>query len=87
MKWWRVMMRRDDSAMDEEMRFHIDMETERLGRERGLDPKEARRQAYVAFGGVEKFKEEGRDTWPFRWLDAALLDARLGLLFASAVRA
>ena len=63
MRWWRTMMRRDrDAAMEEEMRFHIDMEAERLVRERGLSPREARRQAHVAFGGVEKFKEEGRDT-------------------------
>ena len=81
MKWWRARVRPDqrDAAMDEEMRFHIDMEAQRLVRERGLDPQEARRQAHVAFGGVEKFKEEGRDTRPFRWLDAVSLDARLGV--------
>ena len=78
---WRRLWRRDrlDAAMDAEMRFHIEMEAERLVRERGLDPGEARRQALVAFGGVEKYKEEGRDTRRLAWLDALSLDARLGV--------
>src|SRR5688500_8668795 len=41
-----------ESRMDEEFRFHIDMEAEKLVRERGLDPGEARRRALVAFGGL-----------------------------------
>ena len=44
------------------MRFHVEMHAERLAKERHLDPAEARRQAYVAFGGVEKWKEAGHDT-------------------------
>ena len=32
-----------------------------------------------AFGGVEKFKEAGRDVRGLRWLDSLSLDARLGL--------
>ena len=56
---WRALRRSShlDAAMQEEMRFHIEMEAERLVREQGLDPQEARRQAYVRFGGVEKYKE------------------------------
>ena len=78
---WRAFWRqgRSDAGMDEEMRFHIEMEAERLVRERGLDPQEARRQAHVAFGGVEKYKEEGRGTRRLGWLDALSLDARLGV--------
>jgi putative ABC transport system permease protein len=74
---WRA--RHLDAEMDEEIRFHVDMEAERLIREQGLNRVEARRRAFVAFGGVEKYKEEGRDTRGVRWLDAVLLDARLGL--------
>ena len=68
---WRALWRGKqlDAAMQEEMRFHIDMEAERLIRERGLHPREARRQAHAAFGGVEKYKEQGRDTRGLRWLD------------------
>jgi putative ABC transport system permease protein len=68
-----------DRAMDEEMRFHIDSEAERLVRERGLEPHEARRLAHVAFGGLEKYKEAGRDTRGLRLLDSLSLDARLGV--------
>ncbi len=78
---WRALWRRDrlDAAMHDEMRFHIDMEAERLMRERGLDSQEARRQAHIAFGGVEKYREEGRDTQGRQWVDAISLDARLGI--------
>lgn len=78
---WRRLWRsrRIDAEMHDEMRFHIEMETERLVRERGLDPQEARRQAHVHFGGLEKYKEAGRDVRGLRWLDAIALDARLGV--------
>ncbi|MGH9218714.1 MAG: permease prefix domain 1-containing protein, partial [Vicinamibacterales bacterium] len=78
---WRTLSRSSqlDTEMDDEMRFHVEMQAERLARERRLDPDEARRQALVAFGGVEKWKEEGRDTRGGRWLDHLSLDTRLGL--------
>lgn len=76
---WRSLWRANqlDAAMDDEMRFHIDMEAERLSREHGLEPQEARRRARVAFGGIEKYKEEGRDTRGVQWIDAIALDVRL----------
>jgi hypothetical protein len=76
---WRVIRRSDrlDAAMHEEMRFHIEMEAERLARDHGLDRQEAHRQARVRFGGLENYKEEGRDAWGRQWLDALSLDARL----------
>jgi putative ABC transport system permease protein len=49
-----------DDEMDEEMRFHLEMEAAD-GMRRGLPPDEARRRAALAFGGVERFREEGRD--------------------------
>ena len=78
---WRNLTNspRLDAEMDDEMRFHVEMQADRLARERNLDPGEARRQAYVAFGGVEKWKAEGRDTRAGRWLDHLSLDTRLGL--------
>ena len=77
---WRSLVRRRrlDAEMDEEMRFHVAMQAERLARERGLDPVEARRQALVAFGGVEKYRAEGRDARGWRWIDTVSVDARLG---------
>src|SRR5512134_579995 len=73
---WRS--RELERDMHDEMRFHVDMEAERLARDAGLDAPEARRQAHVRFGGVERYKEAGRDARGRRWLDALLTDLRLG---------
>ncbi|MGH7574265.1 MAG: ADOP family duplicated permease [Longimicrobiales bacterium] len=60
-----------DARMDEEIRLHIELETEKHIRD-GVEPREARRRALVAFGGAEQHREalrEGRrlpfleDTW------------------------
>ncbi|MQA91562.1 MAG: FtsX-like permease family protein [Gemmatimonas sp.] len=76
-----ILLRKDDREreMDEEMRLHLEMETEDLIRTRGLSPREARRQARQTFGGVERFKEEGRDAWGIRWLEDAVWDLRMGV--------
>lgn len=58
---------RHDAELDEEVRFHLEMEVEKNVR-RGMDPVEARRQAMIAFGGVERFKartREARGVQPF----------------------
>ena len=77
---WRSLRApgRVDAEMDEEMRFHIEMEAERLVRERKLSPAEARRRAAAAFGGVEKFKEAGRDVRGIGGMRGMALDFRLG---------
>jgi len=49
-----------DHDMDAEMAFHLEMEAADAER-RGVPPDEARRRARHAFGGVERFREEGRD--------------------------
>jgi predicted permease len=74
---WRS--RRLDADMRDEMRFHLDMETDRLMRAEGLAPQEARRQARVRFGGVEKYTERGRDVRGVQWIDALSVDGRLAL--------
>jgi putative ABC transport system permease protein len=78
---WRSFWRAKqlDADMQEEMRFHVQMEAERLCRVEGLDPQEAWRQAHVRFGGVEKYKVEGRAARGWLWLDNISLDARLGV--------
>jgi putative ABC transport system permease protein len=49
-----------DAALDEELRFHLEMETERhIGN--GMSPEEARIAARRSFGGVEQVKEIYRD--------------------------
>ena len=68
-----------ESRMDDEFRFHIEMETDRRLRAAGLDAHEARRQALAAFGGVEKHKEALRDGRGLAWLGGMSLDVKLGL--------
>ena len=68
-----------DAEMDAEMRFHIEMEAERLIRQQQLDPHEARRRAAVAFGGVEKHKGAGRDQRGITWVLGTSADVKLGL--------
>jgi putative ABC transport system permease protein len=48
-----------EERMDEEIRFHVDMETEK-NIAAGMDPEEARRRALAVFGGTEVHKEEMR---------------------------
>lgn len=59
--FWRGVRRPSqlDTDMDDEMRFHIEMETKRM-QQRGMNADEAARQAAVAFGGVEKYRGAGR---------------------------
>ena len=68
-----------ESRMETEFAFHLDMETQRLVREHGLDPREAKRQALIAFGGVEKHKEALRGDRGVAWLSGMTLDFRLGM--------
>jgi len=67
-----------DAEMDEELRFHIEMETEKNLRA-GMTPEEARRRAMVAFGGVERFKEKTRDERGARPLEDLLRDLRFSI--------
>ncbi|HEX8696448.1 MAG TPA: ABC transporter permease [Longimicrobium sp.] len=75
----RALLRRDavESELDEELAFHLEMET-RKNLRAGMSPEKARRQAALAFGGVEKFKEEVRDARTLGWVTGMSLDFRLG---------
>jgi predicted permease len=70
---------RAEAEMDEELRFHLEMEADKIARSEGLSHAEARRRAGVAFGGVERFKEEVRDARGLDWLAGTSLDFVLGL--------
>ncbi|HEY6546817.1 MAG TPA: ABC transporter permease, partial [Vicinamibacteria bacterium] len=67
-----------EREMEDEVRFHLDMEAERNQR-RGLDPEAARRQARVDFGGVEAVKEACRDAWGVRLVKDLAQDTGYGL--------
>ena len=66
---------REERELQEEIEIHLEMETEANLR-RGMSPEEARRAAYVSFGGVERFKEEVRDAWGTRVLEDLGADLR-----------
>ncbi len=81
---WR--RREVERELDAELEFHLDMET-RAAESRGLTPDEARREALVKFGGLDRFKEEARDARGLNWLEESRRDLRysLRLLAASPV--
>ena len=57
------MPERAERDLDEELSFHIAMQT-RTNREAGMSEDEAKRRARIAFGGVEPLKEYSRDVRP-----------------------
>ena len=87
MKWFNAARARlrllnrgaAESRIDEEIRFHIEMETQRLVREYKLDHDEARRRAVVTFGGVQQHREALREGRGTAWLNGLSLDLKLGL--------
>jgi len=70
--------RRIESELDEEMRFHIDMEAEKHVR-RGLPADEARRRARLSFGSVEHHKEAMREGRGVRGVERMAFDLRLAI--------
>jgi predicted permease len=66
------------SELDEEFRFHIEMETAENVR-RGMPEAEARRAALLRFGGTQRFREETADARGLVALDTVARDARLAL--------
>ena len=78
--WLRAVLRRADVErdLDREMRAHLELEVEANVRA-GMTPHEARRAALVAFGGVERAKEDVRDERGTRWIEHAISDFRLAL--------
>jgi len=67
-----------DAELDEEMRFHLEMLTEKNVR-RGMSPENARRAALLTFGGRERTAEEVRDEARGRWLEDLVGDVRHAL--------
>jgi putative ABC transport system permease protein len=76
----RAVVRRAavEGELQEELEFHLEMEIEKNLRA-GMGPEEARRQAYIAFGGVEGHKEAVREARWFGWVHGLSLDLRLGV--------
>jgi putative ABC transport system permease protein len=66
---------REEREMDEEVRFHIEMETKR-NMQSGMSETEARELATRNFGGVERHKDGVRDERGTSWLEDATGDVR-----------
>ena len=56
---------REDAQTQEELRFHLELETEKNLRA-GMDPGEARRRAHVRLGGADAIREAVRDARGWR---------------------
>jgi putative ABC transport system permease protein len=69
---------REERELDEELRFHLEMEAEHL-RRAGADPRDLRRRSVIALGGLDRTKEEVRDASGVRWLRDAWDDALFAL--------
>src|SRR5438552_8747300 len=86
MNWWRKLnlrfralfqKRKLDAEMDEEMRSHIEMQTQE-NIEAGMNPEEARYAALRQFGWLESIKEKCRKQRGVSWLENFVQDARYG---------
>jgi putative ABC transport system permease protein len=82
MSWWKSILpkRASDAQMNSELRFHIDELTDE-NIAAGMSPEEARRRAVLEFGGQEQVKEELRDVYRIRLLDAATANLKSAFRF------
>lgn len=80
--WCRLRIllfrRRAEREMAEEMAFHIERETEERIRS-GASPAQARREALLAFGGEDVWKEATREAWGVRALDLLAANLRYAI--------
>ena len=66
---------REDRELDEELRFHLEMETQKFI-DTGMSTREARRQARLRFGSVDRYTEEVREARGVRPLENLGRDLR-----------
>ena len=76
----RTLRRRSaaEDDLDDELRFHLERATEQH-MARGLSPREARRQARLAFGQLDTVKDDCRQSWGVRQLDTLRQDVTFAL--------
>jgi predicted permease len=80
--WWlrlrHLVLCREEKELDEELAFHLDRLTEEYIAS-GMPSVEARRQARIAFGGVERSRQHCRETRPGFWIEVLGQDVRYAL--------
>ena len=69
---------RVERDLDDELAFHVAMQTRANARD-GMSDSEAYRRARLEVGGVEQVKERSRDVLPLRWTRDAMQDFRYSL--------
>jgi len=67
-----------ERELDDELRFHLDKEAAKLAAG-GLARDEAMRQARIAFGGVDRIKDDTRDVSGVSWIEIVGQDLRYAL--------
>lgn len=70
---------RADRELRSEIEAHLEL-AELEARERGLSAEQARRQALLELGGVERIRAEHRETRSALWLEHLVLDVRYALV-------
>jgi putative ABC transport system permease protein len=73
----RAIVRRKpvEREIDDELRFHIERQTEKYQRA-GLNSEHAAKRARLEFGGLEQVKEDYRDSLGISLLETAVVDVR-----------
>ncbi len=70
-----LVTRKTHAEVDVELKFHLEQQTA-ANVAAGMEPREARRQAILAFGGVERAREECREQRPGYRMETLLQDVR-----------
>jgi predicted permease len=73
-----LLHRGRQSELDDELQFHLEQAIE-ANLAAGMTPEEARRQALVAFGGVEQTREQCHEQRPGWWMGTVGQDVRYAL--------
>ena len=79
--WTRLryfFSRRKPEELDEELCFHIEQSVEK-NLAAGMSEGEARRQALIEFGGVERAREQTFEQRPGWWMGTVVQDVRYAL--------
>ena len=76
----RALFRRKsmETALDEELRSHLDRQAEKYEKS-GLPREESLRRAQIDLGGLDQAKEECRESWGVRFLESMVQDVRSSL--------
>src|SRR5262245_40904611 len=77
---WKALFQREstETELDDEIQLHLEMETAKNVRG-GMPADKARREALIAFGGIDAVKEAHRDGRGVRWLEEVVADTRYAL--------